>query len=119
LSSKGSNREGSIDDAFPSTKEEFSELKSNVVKKLQSLSSQGCYNEFVEELIKDLCVSLDVEILRKISQTTKSLHEEKQKMAKAAAKGGKKGKTKLVLKMDRETDNYGDDFGGGDYDDFM
>jgi len=57
LSSKGSNREGSIDDAFPSTKEEFSELKSNVVKKLQSLSSQGCYNEFVEELIKDLCVS--------------------------------------------------------------
>merc|ERR1712116_123262 len=49
LSSKGSNREGSIDDAFPSTK----------------------------------------------------------------------GKTKLVLKMDRETDNYGDDFGGGDYDDFM
>ena len=57
--------------------------------------------------------------MRKISQTTKSLHEEKQKMAKAAAKGGKKGKTKLVLKMDRETDNYGDDFGGGDYDDFM
>ena len=56
MSSK-SNREGSIDDAFPSTKEEFAELKSNVVKKLQSLSSQGCYNDFMEELVKDLCVT--------------------------------------------------------------
>ena len=67
-----------------------------------------------------LLIAVDVEVLRKISQSTKSLHEEKQKMAKAASKGiNKKGKTKLVLKMDRETDNYGDDFGGGEYDDFM
>jgi len=120
LSSRSSNREGSIDDASPSSKEEFAEFKSNVVKKLQSLSTQGCYTDFIEELVKDLCVTLDVEVLRKISQSTKSLHEEKQKMAKAASKGiNKKGKTKLVLKMDRETDNYGDDFGGGEYDDFM
>ena len=41
-------------------------------------------------------------------------------MAKAATKGAaKKGKTKVVLKMDKETENYGDDFGGGEYDDFM
>ena len=62
---------------------------------------------------------MDIEVLKKVSLTTKSLHEEKLKMAKAAAKGGKKGKTKVVLKMDKETENYGDDYGGGDYDDFM
>ena len=62
---------------------------------------------------------MEVEVLKKISTTAKSLHEEKLRMAKAAAKGGKKGKTKVVLKMDKETDNYGDDFGGGEYDDFM
>ena len=64
---------------------------------------------------------MEVEVLKKISNTTKSLHEEKLRMAKAAAKGGKKGsKTKVVLKVDKETDLYGDgDFGGGDYDDFM
>lgn len=41
-------------------------------------------------------------------------------MVKAATKGGKKGKTKVALKMDKGmVDNFGDDFGGGDYDDFM
>ena len=61
---------------------------------------------------------MEVDVLKKVSLTTKSLHEEKLKMAKAA-KGNKKGKTKIVLKMDKETDNYGDDYGGGEYDDFM
>nr|CAG4635249.1 EOG090X0OQM [Alona affinis] len=115
-----SSREGSIDDADPFTKEEFAELKNNLVKKLQSLSNKSSYNDFIEDLIKDISISLDVEVLKKVSLMTKSLHEEKLKMARAATKGAaKKGKTKVVLKMDKETDNYGDDFGGGDYDDFM
>jgi len=118
LSSK-SDCQGSIDNACPSSKEDFDELKSNVVKKLQSLSVEKCYNDFMEDLVKELCVGLDVETMKKISLTTKSLHEEKLKMVRAANKGSKKGKTKLVLKMDKETDNYGDDFGGGEYDDFM
>jgi len=115
-----SRREGSIDDAEPTTKEQFAELRNNLVKKMQSLSLKENYNDFVEELIRDICVGLEVEVLKKISNTTKSLHEEKLRMAKAAAKGGKKGgKIKVVLKVDKETDLYGDDFGGGDYDDFM
>lgn len=41
-------------------------------------------------------------------------------MVKAATKGGKKGKAKVTLKMDKGVvDNFDDDFGGGDYDDFM
>lgn len=58
-------------------------------------------------------------MLRKVSQTSKALHEEKSKMVKAATKGGKKGKTKVTLKMDRGMDTFTDDYGGGDYDDFM
>lgn len=62
---------------------------------------------------------MEVEVLKKVSLTSKSLHEEKLKMVKAT-KGGKKGKTKVALKMDKGmVDNFGDDFGGGDYDDFM
>nr|CAG4638908.1 EOG090X0OQM [Cyclestheria hislopi] len=49
-------REGSIDDAEPHSKEGFLELKNNLIKKLQSLSSREFYNDFAEELIKDLCV---------------------------------------------------------------
>nr|SVE84071.1 EOG090X0OQM [Daphnia pulex] len=112
--------EGSIDEANPSSKEEFSEFKNNLVKKLQSLSTKACYNDFIEDFIKDVCIGLEVEVLRKVSLTSKSLHEEKLKMVKAATKGGKKGKTKVALKMDKGmVDNFGDDFGGGDYDDFM
>lgn len=62
---------------------------------------------------------VELDVLKKVSLTAKSLHEEKLKMSKALTKGAKKGKTKVVLKMDKETDNYGDDYGGGDYDDFM
>ncbi|EFX81492.1 hypothetical protein DAPPUDRAFT_224268 [Daphnia pulex] len=112
--------EGSIDEANPLSKEEFSEFKNNLVKKLQSLSTKACYNDFIEDFIKDVCIGLEVEVLRKVSLTSKSLHEEKLKMVKAATKGGKKGKTKVALKMDKGmVDNFGDDFGGGDYDDFM
>nr|SVE76820.1 EOG090X0OQM [Daphnia longispina] len=112
--------EGSIDEANPSSKEEFVEFKNNLVKKLQSLSTKACYNDFIEDFIKDVCIGLEVEVLKKVSLTSKSLHEEKLKMVKAATKGGKKGKTKVALKMDKGmVDNFGDDFGGGDYDDFM
>nr|CAG4649903.1 EOG090X0OQM [Scapholeberis mucronata]SVE94051.1 EOG090X0OQM [Scapholeberis mucronata] len=112
-------RPGSLDDANPTTKEEFTEFKNNLVKKIQSLSSKTCYNEFIEDFVKDICIGLEVEVLRKVSQTSKALHEEKSKMVKAATKGGKKGKTKVTLKMDRGMDTFTDDYGGGDYDDFM
>nr|CAG4637570.1 EOG090X0OQM [Ceriodaphnia reticulata]SVE73367.1 EOG090X0OQM [Ceriodaphnia reticulata] len=115
----GSPRDGSIDDANPSSKEEFTEFKSNLVKKIQSLSQKTCYNDFIEDFIKDICIGLDVEVLKKVSLTSKSLHEEKLKMLKATTKGGKKGKAKVTLKMDKGMDNFGDDYGGGDYDDFM
>nr|SVE75566.1 EOG090X0OQM [Daphnia dolichocephala] len=112
--------DGSIDHASPSSKEEFAEFKNVLVKKLQSLSSKTNYNDFIEDFIKDICIGLEVDVLKKVSLTSKSLHEEKLKMVKAATKGGKKGKTKVALKMDKGVvDNFGDDFGGGDYDDFM
>ena len=74
---------------------------------------------FFKRKQKFLKILVDVEVLKKVSATTKSLHEEKLRMAKAANKAGKKGKTKVVLKMDKDTDVFDDFGGGGDYDDFM
>ena len=54
--SGGAPRLGSIDDANPSTKEEFTEFKNNLVKKIQSLSTKTCYNEFIEDFVKDICI---------------------------------------------------------------
>ena len=50
---------GAIDSANPTTKEQFSELKNNLLSKLQSLSAKENYNEFMEELIRDLCVGCE------------------------------------------------------------
>ena len=49
-------REGSIDLADPTTKDEFTEFKNSLVKKLQSLSTKSYYNDFVEDFIKDVCI---------------------------------------------------------------
>nr|CAG4643682.1 EOG090X0OQM [Ilyocryptus agilis] len=83
----------------------------------EKLKRQKLVEDADFEVAKDTFV--EVEVLKKVSLTAKSLHEEKLKMVKAASKTGKKGKGKAVIKMDKETDNYGDDYGGGEYDDFM
>ena len=52
-------REGTIDYADPTTKDEFTEFKNSLVKKLQSLSTKSYYNEFIEDLIKDVCIGCE------------------------------------------------------------
>jgi len=49
-------RDGSIDQADPSTKEEFTDFKNNLVKKLQSLSTKAYYNDFIEDFIKEVSI---------------------------------------------------------------
>ena len=49
-------REGSIDQADPTTKEEFTDFKNNLVKKLQSLSTKAYYNDFIEDFIKEVSI---------------------------------------------------------------
>lgn len=56
LGISGASRAGSIDDANPTSKEEFTDFKSNLVKKIQSLSTKACYNEFIEDFIKDISI---------------------------------------------------------------
>ena len=76
-------------------RQEFCELKSNLVKKFQSQSSEKCYSDFMEDFVKELCAGLDMGALKRISLTTKPLneeillHEEKSKMVKAANKTSK------------------------------
>nr|CAG4641421.1 EOG090X0OQM [Eulimnadia texana] len=113
-----SESESSIN-ANPTTKEEFAEFRKELLRKFGDLQSREPYKEFVEEFVKELCAGLDVEVLKKISNLTKSIFEEKQKMAKSTTKPAKKGaKGKAALKMDKANDYY-DEYAGGEYDDFM
>ena len=56
LGLSGAPRPDSIDDAYPFSKEEFTEFKNNLVKKIQSFSKESCYNDFLEDFVKDLCI---------------------------------------------------------------
>ena len=40
----------------PENKEEFDEFEKAIAKKVQSLSSSSNYPDFIEQLIKDLCI---------------------------------------------------------------
>lgn len=102
---------GGIDAADPSTREQFEELRKNICHKVRSLSTKDLFNGFVEGLVLNLCAGLDVQVLKKISTSTKSLHEEKLKTAKAVPKNVKKVKTKPSLKMDKKDSHDYEDYG--------
>nr|CAG4644527.1 EOG090X0OQM [Lepidurus arcticus] len=111
------SREGSIDYAKPKTKDEFAELGKALSKKVGEFQSSDNYSEFVESLIQDLCLTLELDPLKRVSAAAKALVDEKVKIGKASAKA-KKGKGKgASLKMDKAIDVYGEEM--ADYDDFM
>nr|CAG4652391.1 EOG090X0OQM [Triops cancriformis] len=108
---------GSIDHAKPQTKEEFTEFSKAIMKKVSEFQGQDQYSEFVESLIQELCLTLELDPLKKVHSAVKALLDEKAKISKATK--AKKGKGKgATLKMDKAIDVYGgDDL--ADYDDFM
>merc|ERR1712242_212607 len=81
---------GVIDNSNPSSKEEFEDLSKAITDKLSNFESSEHYQDFIENLVKNLCMSL----------TAKS----------------KKGKTGPKLKMDSALGHYD---GFDDMDDFM
>ncbi|XP_065576707.1 eukaryotic translation initiation factor 3 subunit J-like [Artemia franciscana] len=108
---------GVVDSLNPSNPEEFLIAKDALVNKIKDWQSRPGYNDFVEGLIRDLCTSLDVDPLKKISLVTKAFYEEKLKLTKPP-KGKAKGKKVATLKLDKDNTYYDEDY-GGDYDDFM
>ncbi|KAM6943585.1 eukaryotic translation initiation factor 3 subunit J-B [Xenentodon cancila] len=122
--SSTSNSVTGIDAMSPSSKEEFTEFEKLLKEKISQFEKSVHYSSFLESLFRELCISLEVEDLKKISNSLSVLLSEKQKQEKQN-KGKKKKKGVLPgggLKAQMRDDLDYAQFDGGyaqDYEDFM
>ncbi|XP_076855496.1 eukaryotic translation initiation factor 3 subunit J-B [Brachyhypopomus gauderio] len=118
-----------IEAMCPSTKDDFVVFEKLLTDKISQFEKSVHYCNFLESLFRELCISVEVDDLKKISTSLSVLLTEKQKQEREKAKGTKK-KKKIVLaggglkaKLKDDLDDYGDFGGGGggynDYEDFM
>ncbi|KAJ8247822.1 hypothetical protein GJAV_G00250910 [Gymnothorax javanicus] len=114
-----------IDALCPSSKDDFMELSRMLKEKISQYERSVYYSSFLESLLRDLCISLEVEDLKRISNSLTVLLNEKQKQEKQIkAKKKKKGVLPgggLKAKLKDDLEDYGE-FDGGyaqDYEDFM
>ncbi|XP_051740468.1 eukaryotic translation initiation factor 3 subunit J-A [Ctenopharyngodon idella] len=120
-----SNNVTGIDAMSPSSKEDFTEFERLLKEKISPYEKSIHYSSFLETLFRDLCLSLEVDDLKKISNSLTVLLSEKQRQEKAN-KGKKKKKGVLPggglkAKLRDDLADYGE-FDGGyaqDYEDFM
>ncbi|XP_056308117.1 eukaryotic translation initiation factor 3 subunit J-A [Danio aesculapii] len=120
-----SNNVTGIDAISPSSKDDFTEFERLLKEKISPYEKSIHYSSFLETLFRDLCLSLEVDDLKKINNSLTVLLSEKQRQEKAN-KGKKKKKGVLPggglkAKMKDDLADYGE-FDGGyaqDYEDFM
>ncbi|XP_048887324.1 eukaryotic translation initiation factor 3 subunit J-B isoform X1 [Brienomyrus brachyistius] len=120
-----SNNVTGIDSMNPSSKEDFTEFGRLLKEKMSQYEKSVHYSNFLDSLFRDLCISLEVEDLKKVSNSLTVLLSEKQKQEKQnKAKKKKKGVLPgggLKANLKDDLDDYGH-FDGGyaqDYEDFM
>uniref|UniRef100_A0A3B5LUJ6 Eukaryotic translation initiation factor 3 subunit J n=1 Tax=Xiphophorus couchianus TaxID=32473 RepID=A0A3B5LUJ6_9TELE len=118
------NTVAGIDAMCPSSKEEFTEFEKLLKEKITQFEKSVHYSSFLDSLFRELCISLEVEDLKKISSSLSVLLSEKQKQEKQNK--GKKKKKGVVpgggLKAQMRDDLDYAEFDGGyaqDYEDFM
>ncbi|XP_045544720.1 eukaryotic translation initiation factor 3 subunit J-A-like [Salmo salar] len=115
-----------IDAISPSSKDDFTEFEKLLKDKISPFQSSKHYSGFLESLFRDLCLSLEVEDLKRVSNSLTVLLSEKQKQEKQLNKGKKKKKGLVSAggmksKMKDDLADYGE-FDGGyvqDFEDFM
>ncbi|KAK3558385.1 hypothetical protein QTP86_017991 [Hemibagrus guttatus] len=120
-----SNNVTGIDAMSPSSKDDFTEFERLLKEKITLYEKSIHYSSFLESLFRDLCLSLEIEDLKKVNNSLTVLLTEKQRQEKQS-KGKKKKKGSLPggglkAKMKDVLDDYGE-FDGGyaqDYEDFM
>ncbi|XP_065148224.1 eukaryotic translation initiation factor 3 subunit J-A isoform X1 [Paramisgurnus dabryanus] len=121
-----SNNVTGIDAISPSSKDDFTEFERLLKEKISPYEKSIHYSSFLESLFRDLCLSLEIDDLKKINNSLTVLLSEKQKQEKQANKGKKKKKGVLPggglkAKLKDDLADYGE-FDGGyaqDYEDFM
>ena len=80
---------GVIDNMNPSTKDEFEELSEAITDKLSNFESSEHYQDFVENLVKNLCPSLSAQTLKKCETHVEAFHSAKLKEERAATSKSK------------------------------
>jgi len=122
-----SNNVAGIDTISPTTRDDFTEFEKRLKNKLAPFENSIHYPSLLESLFRDLCLSLEVDDLKKINSSITVLLSEKQKQEKQQLKGGKKKKKGVTpaggfkAKMKDDLADYGE-FDGGytqDYEDFI
>ncbi|KAH8233625.1 hypothetical protein KR026_010720, partial [Drosophila bipectinata] len=114
---------GGLDAFNPESKEEFKEFGAALSWKIGQYKESPHFPQFVEDLVRGLCVNLSATDIKKVKINVETLHSEKLKMEKAnAKKPAGKGKGKATLRTENDDidgyQKYGNDF-TDDYDDFM
>uniref|UniRef100_UPI0037E8481A eukaryotic translation initiation factor 3 subunit J-B n=1 Tax=Semicossyphus pulcher TaxID=241346 RepID=UPI0037E8481A len=122
--SSSSNSVTGIDAMSPSSKEDFTEFEKLLKEKISQFEKSVHYSSFLDSLFRELCISLEVDDLKKVSNSLSVLLSEKQKQEKQNK--GKKKKKGVVpgggLKAQMRDDLDYAEFDGGyaqDYEDFM
>lgn len=110
-----------IETMNPNTREEFDELQAAISKKIQAFAKSPHFPAFAEELIRNICVNLTSQDLKKLKTTVENMFLEKSKAEKGDKTKKNKGKGKVKLKVEGDHAlvneySYGD---YDDYDDFM
>jgi len=111
---------GEIDTADPVTKDDFDAIRKKVITELRKFEARAPFEDFVEDFVQDLCLSLPSKRLKKVKTNVEALFHEKSKSEKEKDKPktakGKPGKAKL--NVDSALSSYApDDL--EDFDDFM
>ncbi|XP_050971077.1 eukaryotic translation initiation factor 3 subunit J-B [Labeo rohita] len=120
------NNASGIEAMCPSSKDDFVAFEKVLKDKITQFEKSVHYSSFLESLFRELCISLEVDDLKKISNSLSVLLSERQRQEKEK-KANKKKKKGVVpgggLKANMRDDfaDYGgfDDGYGNDYDDFM
>ncbi|OXA50859.1 eukaryotic translation initiation factor 3 subunit J [Folsomia candida] len=113
----GSNE---VDVVDPMTKDDFDALRKKIIGDLRKFEKRVPFEDFLEDFIQDLCLSLPSKRLKKVKATVEALYFEKNKAEKAttATKGKRTGgKVKLTVESDITNVEVGYEL--DDYDDFM
>uniref|UniRef100_G1SNT1 Eukaryotic translation initiation factor 3 subunit J n=1 Tax=Oryctolagus cuniculus TaxID=9986 RepID=G1SNT1_RABIT len=114
-----------IDAMNPSSREDFTEFGKLLKDKITQYEKSLYYASFLEALVRDVCISLEIDDLKKITNSLTVLCSEKQKQEKQSkAKKKKKGVVPgggLKATMKDDLADYGGYDGGyaQDYEDFM
>lgn len=112
-------------DAFdPESKEEFKEFAGAICWKLAQYKESIHFPQFLEDLVRNLCVNLSASDIKKVKISVENLYTEKLKVEKEKnKKASAKAKSKATLRSNIDDiddyQKYGNEYGGDDFDDFM